>query len=90
MLFRTQDSTATPKCYHSPQSIEAPSQPEAVQDQFWRWSFGAHFTIKFRLTGPWAWEGAIDVLVTDEFWHPITRLQLFLGKPPAMSVSIGY
>jgi hypothetical protein len=30
------------------------------------------------------------VLVTDEFWHPITRLQLFLGKPPAMSVSIGY
>lgn len=44
------------------------------------WAFGAHFNTKFRLIGPWAWEEAKDVLVTDEFWHTITRRPFLFSK----------
>ncbi|PCD36263.1 hypothetical protein FGRA07_08147 [Fusarium graminearum] len=37
------------------------------------WAFGAHFNTKFRLIGPWAWEGAEELLVSNEFWETITR-----------------
>ncbi|KAG7410312.1 Dimethylaniline monooxygenase [N-oxide-forming] 2 [Fusarium oxysporum f. sp. raphani] len=43
------------------------------------WAFGAHFNTKFRLVGPWVWDGAIEVLVSDEFWHTITRRPLLFG-----------
>ncbi|RBR11062.1 uncharacterized protein FIESC28_09207 [Fusarium coffeatum] len=44
------------------------------------WAFGAHFNTKFRLIGPWAWEGAEDLLVSDEFWQTITRRPMLFGK----------
>lgn len=50
------------------------------------WAFGAHFNTKFRLIGPWAWEGAMEVLVTDEFWHSITRRPLLFGETLTISV----
>ncbi|KAF9077231.1 dimethylaniline monooxygenase [Rhodocollybia butyracea] len=43
------------------------------------WALGAHFTTKFRLQGPWQWDGAQDLLVTDEFWQTITRRPIFFG-----------
>lgn len=44
------------------------------------WAFGAHFNTKFRLIGPWAWEGAEELLVSDEFWTTITRRPILFGK----------
>ncbi|KAF9070437.1 dimethylaniline monooxygenase [Rhodocollybia butyracea] len=43
------------------------------------WALGAHFTTKFRLQGPWQWDGAQDLLVTGEFWETITRRPIFFG-----------
>ncbi|EXK77681.1 hypothetical protein FOQG_17620 [Fusarium oxysporum f. sp. raphani 54005] len=44
------------------------------------WAFGAHFNTKFRLIGPWAWEGAMEVLVSEELWHTITRRPVLFGE----------
>ena len=44
------------------------------------WAFGAHFNTKFRVIGPWAWEGAEELLVSDEFWQTITRRPILFGK----------
>ncbi|KAH7192886.1 dimethylaniline monooxygenase [Fusarium flagelliforme] len=44
------------------------------------WAFGAHFNTKFRLIGPWAWEGAEELLVSDEFWQTITRRPILFGR----------
>ncbi|RKK10631.1 hypothetical protein BFJ65_g14626 [Fusarium oxysporum f. sp. cepae] len=44
------------------------------------WAFGAHFNTKFRLIGPWAWEGAMEVLVSEELWHTITRRPILFGE----------
>ncbi|KAG4255529.1 hypothetical protein FPRO03_14114 [Fusarium proliferatum] len=49
------------------------------------WAFGAHFNTKFRLIGPWVWDGAIEVLVSDEFWHTITRRPLLFGETLTIS-----
>lgn len=49
------------------------------------WAFGADFNTKFRLIGPWAWDGAIEVLVSDEFWHTITRRPLLFGETLTIS-----
>jgi dimethylaniline monooxygenase (N-oxide forming) len=44
------------------------------------WALGAHFNTKFRLQGPWRWDGAIDLLASDEFWQTITRRPLLFGE----------
>jgi dimethylaniline monooxygenase (N-oxide forming) len=44
------------------------------------WAFGANFNTKFRLQGPWKWEGAAALLVSDEFWGTITRRPILFGK----------
>uniref|UniRef100_A0A4E9EJC4 FAD/NAD(P)-binding domain-containing protein n=1 Tax=Gibberella zeae TaxID=5518 RepID=A0A4E9EJC4_GIBZA len=44
------------------------------------WAFGAHFNTKFRLIGPWKWNGASDILVSEELWQTITRRPLFFGE----------
>jgi len=36
------------------------------------WALGANFNTKFRLGGPWRWEGASQVLV-EELWDTIER-----------------
>ncbi|RGP78924.1 dimethylaniline monooxygenasen-oxide-forming-2 [Fusarium longipes] len=52
------------------------------------WAFGAHFNTKFRIIGPWAWEGAQELLTSDEFWQTITRRPILFGKaqPPIMDL----
>ncbi|KAI1204630.1 FAD/NAD(P)-binding domain-containing protein [Annulohypoxylon truncatum] len=42
------------------------------------WALGANFNTKFRLLGPWEWEGAIEVMIT-EFWETVARRQMFFG-----------
>lgn len=42
------------------------------------WALGANFNTKFRLRGPWAWDGANEVMVT-EFWDTIARREIFFG-----------
>ncbi|KAK3939722.1 hypothetical protein QBC46DRAFT_387095 [Diplogelasinospora grovesii] len=42
------------------------------------WALGANFNTKFRLRGPWRWDGASDVLVT-ELWDTIERRGGFFG-----------
>ncbi|KAH7112383.1 dimethylaniline monooxygenase [Dactylonectria macrodidyma] len=44
------------------------------------WAFGAHFNTKFRLQGPWKWDGAQDLLASEEFWNTIQRRPLLFGK----------
>ena len=44
------------------------------------WALGANFNTKFRLMGPWYWDGALEMLVSDEFWSTLTRRPLFFGK----------
>ena len=43
------------------------------------WAAGAQFNAKFRLRGPWAWEGAVDVLGV-ELWPTISRRRGFLSN----------
>ncbi|KAI1451860.1 FAD/NAD(P)-binding domain-containing protein [Annulohypoxylon moriforme] len=42
------------------------------------WALGANFNTKFRLIGPWKWDGALKVMVT-EFWDTVARRQMFFG-----------
>lgn len=42
------------------------------------WALGANFNAKFRLVGPWAWEGAEEVLV-GELWDTVERRGGFFG-----------
>lgn len=62
----------------------APGLTDILRLQSWRllfiWALGAHFNTKFRLQGPWKWDGAQELLVSDEFWQTITRRPLFFGK----------
>lgn len=44
------------------------------------WALGANLNTKFRLRGPWRWEGARDVMVSEEFWATITRRPLLFGE----------
>ncbi|KAK2591185.1 hypothetical protein QQS21_011119 [Conoideocrella luteorostrata] len=43
------------------------------------WIFGANLNTKFRLQGPWQWDGAVPTLTSDEMWETITRRPLFFG-----------
>jgi dimethylaniline monooxygenase (N-oxide forming) len=51
--------------------------------QIWRlpmvWALGANFNAKFRLRGPWKWDGATNVL-TQELWETVTRRPIFFGN----------
>ncbi|KAI2607931.1 FAD/NAD(P)-binding domain-containing protein [Hypoxylon sp. NC1633] len=42
------------------------------------WALGANFNTKFRLSGPWKWEGAVEVMTT-EFWDTVARREVFFG-----------
>ncbi|KAK3695718.1 hypothetical protein B0T22DRAFT_418541 [Podospora appendiculata] len=42
------------------------------------WALGANFNAKFRLRGPWRWEGAREVLV-GELWDTVERRGGFFG-----------
>lgn len=42
------------------------------------WALGANFNAKFRLRGPWRWDGAEQVLV-DELWDTVERRGGFFG-----------
>ncbi|EQL03283.1 dimethylaniline monooxygenase [Ophiocordyceps sinensis CO18] len=62
----------------------APGLTDILRLQSWRllfiWALGAHFNTKFRLQGPWKWDGAQELLVSDEFWQTITRRPLFFER----------
>ena len=47
---------------------------------FIMWSFGANLNTKYRLQGPWQWEGAQDMFISQEFWETITRRPLLFGR----------
>uniref|UniRef100_A0A0D2Y802 Uncharacterized protein n=1 Tax=Fusarium oxysporum (strain Fo5176) TaxID=660025 RepID=A0A0D2Y802_FUSOF len=40
------------------------------------------------LIGPWAWEGAMEVLVSEELWHTITRRPVLFGETLNSSVLV--
>ncbi|KAI0835854.1 FAD/NAD(P)-binding domain-containing protein [Hypoxylon sp. FL0890] len=42
------------------------------------WALGANFNTKFRLCGPWRWDGALEVMTT-ELWDTVSRRQMFFG-----------
>ncbi|KAI1144790.1 FAD/NAD(P)-binding domain-containing protein [Nemania diffusa] len=42
------------------------------------WALGANFNTKFRLLGPWEWDGAVGVM-TGELWETITRRHMVFG-----------
>lgn len=46
------------------------------------WAIGANLNTKFRLRGPWKWDGAADMMTSDEFWQTITRRPILFGKLP--------
>ncbi|QUC20025.1 uncharacterized protein UV8b_04266 [Ustilaginoidea virens] len=43
------------------------------------WALGAQLNTKFRLKGPWKWQGAFEVLTSDEMWQTITRRPIIFG-----------
>ncbi|KAL7624906.1 hypothetical protein AAE478_004120 [Parahypoxylon ruwenzoriense] len=43
------------------------------------WALGANFNTKFRLRGPWRWDGAVEV-ITTELWDTVARREIFFGK----------
>ncbi|KAI0007101.1 FAD/NAD(P)-binding domain-containing protein [Xylariaceae sp. FL0662B] len=42
------------------------------------WALGANFNTKFRLRGPWRWDGAVEVMA-GELWDTVARRELFFG-----------
>ncbi|KAH8713479.1 Dimethylaniline monooxygenase [N-oxide-forming] 1 [Beauveria bassiana] len=44
------------------------------------WALGANFNTKFRLRGPWRWDGASALLTSREFWATITRRPIIFGE----------
>jgi dimethylaniline monooxygenase (N-oxide forming) len=36
----------------------------------WTWAMGSNFNTKFRLVGPWKWEGAKEVM-ENESWNVV-------------------
>jgi dimethylaniline monooxygenase (N-oxide forming) len=42
------------------------------------WALSAQVNTKFRLTGPWKWEGAKNVMET-EIWETVSRHRGFFG-----------
>ncbi|KAI1342203.1 hypothetical protein F5Y15DRAFT_430611 [Xylariaceae sp. FL0016] len=55
---------------------------EAVKGVWYKllltWALGANFNTKFRLVGPWAWDGAVTVMA-DELWDTVARREVFFG-----------
>lgn len=43
------------------------------------WALGANLNTKFRLRGPWQWDGASAVLTSREIWETITRRPIIFG-----------
>lgn len=43
------------------------------------WAAGACFNTKFRIKGPWKWDGAGEVM-TGELWETIQRREGLFGK----------
>lgn len=44
------------------------------------WGLGANLNTKFRLCGPWQWDGAPALLTSPEFWTTITRRPIVFGE----------
>ncbi|KAI8959277.1 FAD/NAD(P)-binding domain-containing protein [Daldinia sp. FL1419] len=42
------------------------------------WALSANFNTKFRLAGPWKWDGALEIMNT-ELWDTVARRQMFFG-----------
>ncbi|KAI1497625.1 hypothetical protein F5X99DRAFT_432873 [Biscogniauxia marginata] len=42
------------------------------------WALGANFNTKFRLRGPWKWDGAAEVMA-GELWDTVARREIFFG-----------
>ncbi|KAI5924405.1 hypothetical protein F4810DRAFT_709742 [Camillea tinctor] len=42
------------------------------------WALGANFNTKFRLVGPWRWDGAAEVM-EGELWDTVARREWFFG-----------
>ncbi|KAM5349796.1 hypothetical protein ACJ41O_006301 [Fusarium nematophilum] len=55
----------------------------------WIWAAGGPVNPKFRLVGPWKWDGAADVL-TGELWETITRRKNLFGDMPIAVLPILY
>ncbi|KAL7797308.1 FAD/NAD(P)-binding domain-containing protein [Trichoderma ceciliae] len=53
------------------------------------WAAGASFNTKFRMRGPWKWEGAGEVL-TGELWETIQRREGLFGNIPLSIIPILY
>lgn len=43
------------------------------------WALGANFNTKFRLLGPWRWDGASEIMTT-ELWDTVARREMFFGE----------
>lgn len=41
------------------------------------WALGANYNAKFRLTGPWQWEGGAEEVMEGELWDVIRRRRWF-------------
>lgn len=65
-------------------AIDMESAPSALYmltrgpKMFITWALGANFNTKFRLIGPWAFEGAEDIM-KGELWQTVTRRGGFFG-----------
>ena len=51
------------------------------------WALSVNVNTKFRLVGPWKWEGARDVM-EGEIWETITRRRAFFGHFTLSAVPI--
>lgn len=54
-----------------------------IRDFEWRlpltWALGANFNTKFRLCGPWKWDGAREDML-GELWETVARREVFFGE----------
>jgi dimethylaniline monooxygenase (N-oxide forming) len=46
---------------------------------FLTWALGPNFNTKFRLVGPWRWDGAAAIM-EGELWKVIKRRKGFISK----------
>ncbi|KAJ4862012.1 flavin-binding monooxygenase-like domain-containing protein [Trichoderma breve] len=53
------------------------------------WAAGASFNTKFRMRGPWKWEGAGEVM-TGELWETISRREGLFGNVPLSVIPMVY
>ena len=73
------------ECYAYQLALDIGSAPSVfdIAKHGWQvfiaWACGANFNTKFRIIGPWKWDGAVEVMRT-EMWTLITRRPFFWGK----------